>query len=78
MAEKGIDNTSETTNGDSNQAEEDKRYCWVCFASDDDDDTVPWVRPCNCRGTTKWVCWQRKKIFSSYHMHSYVANLIVC
>lgn len=39
-----------------------KRYCWVCFASDEDDATASWVKPCNCRGTTKWVhqgCIQR-------------------
>lgn len=31
------------------------RYCWVCFATDEDDETAAWVQPCNCRGTTKWV-----------------------
>nr|CAD7456337.1 unnamed protein product [Timema tahoe] len=39
-----------------------KRYCWVCFATDEDDETAAWVQPCNCRGTTKWVhqaCIQR-------------------
>ncbi|XP_047497592.1 E3 ubiquitin-protein ligase MARCHF5-like [Penaeus chinensis] len=48
----------------SNQVEdeENKRYCWVCYASDEDDETAPWVKPCKCRGTTKWVhqsCLQR-------------------
>nr|CAD7199550.1 unnamed protein product [Timema douglasi] len=41
---------------------EPKRYCWVCFATDEDDETAAWVQPCNCRGTTKWVhqaCIQR-------------------
>lgn len=33
-----------------------RRTCWVCFATEDDDPTIPWVQPCNCRGTTKWVC----------------------
>lgn len=57
MADEDIVNTTETTNGGSNHIEEDnKRYCWVCFATDEDDTTVPWVQPCNCRGTTKWVC----------------------
>lgn len=40
----------------------DSRYCWVCFASEDDDKTAAWVRPCRCKGTTKWVhqnCLQR-------------------
>lgn len=44
------------------QQEEDRRSCWVCFASDEDDRTAAWVRPCRCRGTTKWVhqtCLQR-------------------
>lgn len=39
-----------------------KRYCWVCFATDEDDATASWVKPCHCRGTTKWVhqgCIQR-------------------
>lgn len=36
--------------------EDNKRYCWVCFATDEDDTSVAWVQPCNCRGTTKWVC----------------------
>uniref|UniRef100_A0A2M4BQD1 E3 ubiquitin-protein ligase MARCHF5 n=1 Tax=Anopheles marajoara TaxID=58244 RepID=A0A2M4BQD1_9DIPT len=36
-------------------AEPDERYCWVCFASEEDDRAAPWVKPCNCRGATKWV-----------------------
>ncbi|XP_005991605.1 E3 ubiquitin-protein ligase MARCH5 isoform X2 [Latimeria chalumnae] len=38
------------------------RSCWVCFATDEDDHTAEWVRPCRCRGSTKWVhqaCLQR-------------------
>ncbi|KAF7272718.1 hypothetical protein GWI33_014530 [Rhynchophorus ferrugineus] len=38
------------------------RYCWVCFASEEEDREAAWVQPCNCRGTTKWVhqsCLQR-------------------
>ncbi|CAL8107609.1 unnamed protein product [Orchesella dallaii] len=35
--------------------DENKRYCWVCFATDEDDETAKWVKPCRCRGTTKWV-----------------------
>ncbi|XP_064630720.1 E3 ubiquitin-protein ligase MARCHF5-like [Lineus longissimus] len=41
---------------------DDRRNCWVCFANDQDDPDAPWVRPCRCRGTTKWVhhsCLQR-------------------
>lgn len=44
----------------------DQRYCWVCFATDADDDDgmtpMTWVQPCLCRGTTKWIhqqCLQR-------------------
>jgi E3 ubiquitin-protein ligase MARCH5 len=39
-----------------------RRYCWVCFATEEDDITAAWVKPCHCRGTTKWVhqgCIQR-------------------
>ncbi|KAF5276273.1 hypothetical protein FQA39_LY06622 [Lamprigera yunnana] len=38
------------------------RYCWVCFATEEEDTDAFWVQPCNCRGTTKWVhqsCLQR-------------------
>ena len=38
------------------------RNCWVCFATEADDRTAEWVRPCRCKGTTKWVhrsCLQR-------------------
>jgi len=61
MADEDTQNTSQTkevvVEGGTIQAEEDdKRYCWVCFATDEDDTSVAWVQPCNCRGTTKWVC----------------------
>ncbi|GAB6025051.1 E3 ubiquitin-protein ligase march5 [Chamberlinius hualienensis] len=41
---------------------QDRRYCWVCFATDEDDREAAWVKPCRCSGTTKWVhqnCLQR-------------------
>ncbi|XP_064599887.1 E3 ubiquitin-protein ligase MARCHF5-like [Liolophura sinensis] len=44
------------------QDEENRRSCWVCFATEEDDRDLPWTRPCRCRGTTKWVhqcCLQR-------------------
>lgn len=47
------------TGGNMNKADSrdsNQRYCWVCFATDEDDETAAWVQPCNCRGTTKWVC----------------------
>ena len=31
------------------------RTCWVCFASDEDAPHEAWVRPCGCRGGSKWV-----------------------
>ncbi|XP_002131907.2 E3 ubiquitin-protein ligase MARCHF5 [Ciona intestinalis] len=31
------------------------KSCWVCFGSESDDITAMWIRPCRCRGTTKWV-----------------------
>ncbi|XP_046656775.1 E3 ubiquitin-protein ligase MARCHF5-like [Daphnia pulicaria] len=42
--------------------DDNKRYCWVCFATDEDDLTAVWVQPCQCSGTTRWVhesCLQR-------------------
>lgn len=51
-----------TSNVSASNSEDDKRYCWVCFATDEDDATASWVKPCHCRGTTKWVhqgCIQR-------------------
>ncbi|CAH1783592.1 unnamed protein product [Owenia fusiformis] len=39
-----------------------RKTCWVCFATEEDDRDAAWVRPCRCRGTTKWVhqqCLQR-------------------
>ncbi|KAG5872707.1 hypothetical protein JTB14_008801 [Gonioctena quinquepunctata] len=44
------------------QTKESTRYCWVCFATEEEDREASWVQPCNCRGTTKWVhqsCLQR-------------------
>lgn len=41
---------------------DDTKYCWVCFATDEDDNLAAWVQPCKCIGTTKWVhqhCLQR-------------------
>lgn len=29
---------------------EDSRYCWVCFATDEDGELSPWVQPCSCKG----------------------------
>jgi E3 ubiquitin-protein ligase MARCH5 len=39
--------------------QQQQRYCWVCFATEDDEeegsDKLSWVKPCNCKGTLKWV-----------------------
>ncbi|XP_003745079.1 E3 ubiquitin-protein ligase MARCH5 [Galendromus occidentalis] len=43
-------------------SDDDRRSCWVCFATDEDDLEASWVEPCKCKGTTKWVhqqCLQR-------------------
>lgn len=44
------------------RASSDRRTCWVCFGTDEDDPGAKWIKPCKCRGTTKWVhniCLQR-------------------
>lgn len=37
----------------------DGRYCWVCFATDEEDQesggVVEWIKPCKCKGTLRWV-----------------------
>ncbi|XP_066277214.1 E3 ubiquitin-protein ligase MARCHF5-like [Branchiostoma lanceolatum] len=41
---------------------EDRKTCWVCFATEDDDRAATWTQPCRCKGTTRWVhhsCLQR-------------------
>ncbi|XP_061184161.1 E3 ubiquitin-protein ligase MARCHF5-like isoform X2 [Saccostrea echinata] len=43
-------------------SEDERKCCWVCFATVEDDWEAKWVKPCRCRGTTKWVhqsCLQR-------------------
>ncbi|KAH8345041.1 hypothetical protein KR059_001452, partial [Drosophila kikkawai] len=35
--------------------EEPERCCWICFATDEDNRLAAWVKPCQCRGSTKWV-----------------------
>lgn len=48
-------NAVATTSSNSTASIEDGRYCWVCFATDEDDKMAAWVQPCKCSGTTKWV-----------------------
>lgn len=57
----GVDDSAGTAN-QADLHDENKRYCWVCFATDEDDCTALWVQPCQCSGTTRWVhetCLQR-------------------
>uniref|UniRef100_A0A8C8RIQ3 E3 ubiquitin-protein ligase MARCHF5 n=1 Tax=Pelusios castaneus TaxID=367368 RepID=A0A8C8RIQ3_9SAUR len=40
----------------------EERHCWVCFATEHDDQIAEWVSPCRCKGSTKWIhqaCLQR-------------------
>lgn len=46
----------------STRADSAGRTCWVCFATDEDERSAVWVKPCKCKGTSKWVhtsCLQR-------------------
>ncbi|XP_049777649.1 E3 ubiquitin-protein ligase MARCHF5 [Schistocerca cancellata] len=62
MAGREREESSNQLVGATSRLDEERRTCWVCFATDDDDSEAEWVHPCNCRGTTKWVhqsCIQR-------------------
>ncbi|XP_075216439.1 E3 ubiquitin-protein ligase MARCHF5-like [Lycorma delicatula] len=62
MAEAAINTISTDYPTNQSRNTEERRYCWVCFASEDDDTSATWVQPCSCRGSTKWVhqaCLQR-------------------
>eukprot|EP00794_Sanderia_malayensis_P005221 gene5221-5877_t len=42
--------------------EDDRKSCWVCFATEEDEPTAKWIKPCLCKGSTRWVhvlCLQR-------------------
>lgn len=56
LAVQNTDNSN--PNSDRNQRynsiSDENRYCWVCFANDEDDEFAAWVQPCRCSGTTKW------------------------
>lgn len=48
------------------QSSTESRYCWVCFATEEEDQeaggVVEWIKPCKCKGTLRWVhqsCLQR-------------------
>lgn len=53
-----VQNTDNNSNNNTNQRynsiSDENRYCWVCFANDEDDEFAAWVQPCRCSGTTKW------------------------
>jgi len=62
QSDANVPNQTTTAVARTDSVESDQRYCWVCFATDEDDENAAWVQPCNCRGTTKWVhqaCLQR-------------------
>lgn len=46
-----------------NSNSENQRYCWVCFANDEENiEGLEWIKPCRCKGTLMWVhqsCLQR-------------------
>lgn len=31
------------------------KTCWVCFGNEEDNLSAQWIKPCRCKGTTKWV-----------------------
>lgn len=35
--------------------ENDARSCWICFESEDENQNLEWVKPCQCIGTLQWV-----------------------
>lgn len=42
------------------QLSNEGRYCWVCFATEEEDQeaggaAVEWIKPCKCKGTLRWV-----------------------
>ncbi|XP_075996250.1 E3 ubiquitin-protein ligase MARCHF5 [Genypterus blacodes] len=42
--------------------EQPEKHCWVCFATEREDQGAEWVSPCRCKGCTKWIhqaCLQR-------------------
>lgn len=53
--EEGGGSSSESTNTTVKKAPvampepEESRYCWVCFATDEDGEML-WVQPCSCKG----------------------------
>lgn len=55
-----MNNSSVTTKV---QNEERHKFCWVCYGTEEDDTKdVPWVHPCKCKGSSRWVhehCLQR-------------------
>ncbi|XP_068152120.1 E3 ubiquitin-protein ligase MARCHF5 [Drosophila tropicalis] len=50
-----VNTNTSTTVSVSADPQEPERCCWICFATDEDNRLASWVKPCQCRGTTKWV-----------------------
>lgn len=61
--------TSTSTKLAISRSVESARYCWVCFATDEDDENAAWVQPCNCRGTTKWVSFFLNSTCQCWYLH---------
>lgn len=58
LADKGQTDVGTSTTvlvGGEPEEMEAERCCWICFATDEDNRLAAWVKPCQCRGTTKWV-----------------------
>lgn len=62
---------SETPSNESQQ-----RHCWVCFATEEDDANANWVQPCHCKGTSKWVHYN-KIIYIHTYGTTYIINVQV-
>lgn len=50
--EREMQGLQDTMDGGENEPE---KCCWICFATEEDNRQAEWVKPCQCRGTTKWV-----------------------
>lgn len=57
------DSENSSENADQNiveandQEKPETRQCWVCLATDEEDEETcsEWIHPCRCSGSAKWV-----------------------
>ncbi|OTF75524.1 hypothetical protein BLA29_000842 [Euroglyphus maynei] len=48
--------TITTVVNENEEVTNESRQCWVCLASDDEDEKdTEWIHPCRCNGSAKWV-----------------------